>query len=112
MTSRRWVADSHGGGRPSGHSHLVVDAVEVGAKALVEPPAGVADLGADVACVRRAEGPSVMVPGKRIFHCTAETRHMEAVAVFLTIHPAAKRRIFTTTLYSNLCLFFYKKKIK
>lgn len=55
----------------------------------MEPPAGVADLGADVACVRRAEGPPVMVPAERVLHRPTETRHMEAVAVLLALHSAA-----------------------
>lgn len=41
---------------------LVVDTVEVGVETLVEPPACVADLGADVAGVWRAEALLVVVP--------------------------------------------------
>lgn len=70
-------------------AHLVVDAVEVGAEALVEPPAGVADFGADVARVGRAEGPSVVVPGQRVLHRPAEPGHMQPVAVLLALYPAA-----------------------
>lgn len=69
--------------------YLVVDAVEVGLETLVEPPAGVADLGTDVARVRCAEALLVVVPTERILHRAAETRHMEAVLVLLTVSPAA-----------------------
>lgn len=55
----------------------------------MEPPAGVADLGTDVAGVRRAESLSGMVPAKRVLHCSTETGHMEAVVVLLTLYPAA-----------------------
>lgn len=69
-------------------SHLVVDAVEVSVETLVKPPAGVADLGTDVAGVRRAETLLVVVPTERVLHRSAETRHMEAVPVPLIIYPA------------------------
>lgn len=69
-------------------SYLVVDTVEVGLETLVEPPASVADLGTDVACVWCAEALLVVVPTERIFHRATETRHMEAVLVLLTLDPA------------------------
>lgn len=55
----------------------------------MEPPAGVADLGTDVAGVRRAEGLPGMVPAKRVLHRSTETGHMEAVVVLLTLYPVA-----------------------
>lgn len=55
----------------------------------MEPPAGVADLGTDVASVRRAEALPVMVPTERVLHRSTETRHMEAVLVLLILYPAA-----------------------
>lgn len=71
-------------------SYLVVDAVEVGVETLVEPPAGVADLGTDVAGVWRAEALPVVVPAERILHRSTETRHMEAVLVLLVLYPAGR----------------------
>lgn len=71
--------------------YLVVDAVEVGVETLVEPPAGVADLGADVAGVRRAEALLVVIPAERILHRPAETRHMQPEPVLLILNPAGRR---------------------
>lgn len=69
--------------------YLVVNPVEVGVETLVEPPAGVADLGADVARVWRAEAVLVVIPAERILHRPTETRHMEAILVLLAVYPAA-----------------------
>ena len=69
-------------------AYLVVDAVEVGMETLMEPPAGVADLGTDVSGVRCAEDMPVVVPAERILHRSTETRHVEAVPVLLVLYPA------------------------
>lgn len=72
--------------------YLVVDSVKVGVETLVEPPSGVADLSADVSCVRRAETVLVVIPAERIFHRSAEARHMEAVLVLLAVYPEPGRQ--------------------
>ena len=43
-------------------SYLIINTIEVGVETLVEPPAGMADLSADVSSVRRAEGLLVVIP--------------------------------------------------
>lgn len=70
-------------------SYLVVDAIEVGLETLAEPPAGVADLGADVAHVWGAEALQVVVPAEGVVQRAAEARHVEAVPVLLAVDPAA-----------------------
>lgn len=57
----------------------------------MEPPAGVADLGADVAGVWCAEALPVVVPSERVLHRSTETGHMEAVLVLLVLYPAARQ---------------------
>lgn len=71
-------------------TYLVVDTVEVSIETLVEPPASVADLSTDVACVWCAETLQVMIPAERILRCPAETGHMQAVLVVLILDSAAR----------------------
>ncbi len=84
--------------------YLVVDTVEVGVETLMEPPAGVAYLGTDVASIWRAEALSVVVPTERILHRSTETRHMEAVVVLLILYPAGRETIISIT---NLLIYIY-----
>lgn len=72
--------------------YLVVDAIEVCIETLVIPPAGVGDLGTDVARVRCAEALLVVVPAERVLHCPAEARHMQTVLSGLILHTAKAQK--------------------
>lgn len=82
-------------------TYLVVDTVEVSIETLVEPPASVADLSTDVACVWCAETLQVMIPAERILRCPAETGHMQAVLVVLILDSAARGK-WSNQNYSRL----------